>query len=353
MRLGSLLVTALVAFAAPHSGSRCRSEDAAVRRDWGDLSADQRIEFIDALWCLRRTPSTLPHDQFPGVRDRYDDFVATHINYTLSIHSSGLLLPWHRHFTWLFEKALQDECGYTGSIPYWNWPLFTTNLSASPVFDGSNTSLSGDGYLDHSNHKAVPACPRNVACRQGTGGGCIMAGPFQDWPKNMGPVDRKYYQSYGTLPPDVFAYTPGCVKRDFSLAYLQTQNTAAFVDAMLNTTNIVDFLQYMDPSESYLSGAHGSGHRGLGGMMDDPFSSPQDPAFFVHHSMVDRVWTIWQDKDFVNRRDQLNGTTILFDPPGSPVVTLDTAMEWGYLDGPKRVVEVMDSRSGEYCYRYE
>jgi tyrosinase len=46
-----------------------------------------------------------------------DDLGSTHINYTLNSHYSGLFLPWHRHFLWLFEKALREECGYKGYLP--------------------------------------------------------------------------------------------------------------------------------------------------------------------------------------------------------------------------------------------
>ena len=42
----------------------------------------------------------------PGAKTRYDDLIVIHINQTLSIHLSGIFLPWHREFVWLYEKAL-------------------------------------------------------------------------------------------------------------------------------------------------------------------------------------------------------------------------------------------------------
>jgi tyrosinase len=45
-------------------------------------------------------------------QNRYDDFVAQHINQTLSIHGTGNFLTWHRYFTYGYEKALREECGY-------------------------------------------------------------------------------------------------------------------------------------------------------------------------------------------------------------------------------------------------
>ena len=66
-------------------------------------------------------PSKIPPGEAPGAKSRYDDFVAMHINQTLSIHFTGYFFSWHRYFIWSFEKALQDECGYKGYLPYWNW----------------------------------------------------------------------------------------------------------------------------------------------------------------------------------------------------------------------------------------
>lgn len=42
---------------------------------------------------------------------------STHVNYTTAIHANALLLPWHRHFTYLWETALREECGYKGYVP--------------------------------------------------------------------------------------------------------------------------------------------------------------------------------------------------------------------------------------------
>ena len=83
----------------------------------GSLSTTERAEYIDAVLCLQRLPSIIPEGLVPGAKSRFDDFVATHINQTLSIHLDGIFLSWHREFVWLYEKALQEECGYQGTQP--------------------------------------------------------------------------------------------------------------------------------------------------------------------------------------------------------------------------------------------
>lgn len=51
------------------------------------------------------------------------------------------------------------------------------------------------------------------------------------------------------------------------------------------------FSDYMMVSAT---GMHSGGHVQLGGDEIDVFVSPSDPAFWLHHGMVDRVWAIWQ-----------------------------------------------------------
>lgn len=52
------------------------------------LSKGERREYIDAVLCLMDKPPLVSTSEFPGVRNRYDDFVAVHINQTLSIHGT-------------------------------------------------------------------------------------------------------------------------------------------------------------------------------------------------------------------------------------------------------------------------
>ena len=62
-------------------------------------------------------PSKLDQVKYPGAKSRYDDFVAVHINQTLSIHGTANFLGWHRYFVRTYELALKNECGYKGYQP--------------------------------------------------------------------------------------------------------------------------------------------------------------------------------------------------------------------------------------------
>jgi tyrosinase len=146
------------------------------------LSKQERKDYIAAVQCLYKKPSKTPSALAPGAKTRYDDFVATHINQTISIHGTGNFLSWHRYFTWTYEQALRKECGYKGYQPYYNWPKWASNPAASPMFDGSDTSMSGDGiYIPGRNNTCIPMPEQcGISLPPGKGGGCIKSGPFKE-----------------------------------------------------------------------------------------------------------------------------------------------------------------------------
>ena len=82
------------------------------------MPKDDRRAYIKAMLCLMDRKPVLT--QFPGVTNRYEDFVAVHINQTDFIHGTGIFLAWHRYYLWAFEEALRNECGYNGTQPVRN-----------------------------------------------------------------------------------------------------------------------------------------------------------------------------------------------------------------------------------------
>ncbi|KAL2256431.1 hypothetical protein VTK26DRAFT_1693 [Humicola hyalothermophila] len=94
----------------------CTQDKLQVRREWGDLSAAERREYIDAMLCIMEKPSKLDPTQFPGAKSRYDDFVVVHMNQTMNIHGTGSFLSWHRYYTWSFERVLREELLGLGTL---------------------------------------------------------------------------------------------------------------------------------------------------------------------------------------------------------------------------------------------
>ncbi len=85
--------------------------------DRSDLSNEQREEYVGAVKCLMKLPPQSPKERFPGALNRFDDFVAYHMTHAAQLHDTIHLFPAHRHFLYVYEKALRTECNYTGYQP--------------------------------------------------------------------------------------------------------------------------------------------------------------------------------------------------------------------------------------------
>jgi tyrosinase len=91
----------------------------------------------------------------------------------------------------------------------------------------------------------------------------------------------------------------------------------------------------------------------MGGSAADFHSSPTDPLFFLHHGMIDNIWTTWQNLDFYRRQFIIKGTSTLGNNPPSPEMTLDDVISFGFVAEDVVFRELMDTFAGGYCYRYE
>ena len=142
----------------------------------------EKLDYIQAVQCLAKLPAKTPASIAAGAKSRYDDLVVTHIQQSLTIHGTGNFLTWHRYFTWAFEQMLRNECGYKGYQPYWNWGYWAEDPLKSPLFDGSETSWSGDGA--YVGNRTSVCFPSDELCfiqlQPGTGGGCLTSGPFKE-----------------------------------------------------------------------------------------------------------------------------------------------------------------------------
>lgn len=335
----------------------------------GDLTDSERIAYTTAVQCLMASPAKTPNDLAVGAKTRYDDWVVTHINQTGTIHATASFLGWHRWFTWSYEQALREECNYTGSQPYWDWTRTAeTGMSASPLFDGSETSLSGDGLsLNYTSADYIGINtdgPGAIYLSAGSGGGCVTSGPFVNMTVNLGPAGLTTINGGSESAPgdDIFYYNPRCLKRSFTDdANRRFGNMSAVLDLLRNPTDIWDFENTMQGYYNAPSiGVHGGGHFTFGGDPGrDLYVSPGDPAFYTHHSMIDRVWWLWQMLSPADRTDRtlgINGpltTNNLTEPYGNG--TASDVQNIGYVsEGEEHELgDLLDTTSGMFCYVYE
>lgn len=199
----------------------------------------------------------------------------------------------HRYFTWAYEQTLRNECGYKGYQPYYNWPKWASNPSASPALDGSATSMGGNGLGgDRCTNQTFYGIPTQdaplIKIPHGDGGGCVNSGPFSDWKVNLGPV----FSDITCTPPNPEQdFTNGllglgrnsrCLRRDIS-AWTSSQWTSDdMVVKLLKSKDIKTFWYDMQGGENAFSnnfmGVHTAGHFTIGGDPGSDFvASPGDP----------------------------------------------------------------------------
>jgi len=324
----------------------------------GSLSKAERKDYIRSVKCLMGKPSKYDSAKVPGAKSRYDDFVAVHINQTLAIHGTANFLSWHRWFTYTFEQALRNECGYQGYQPYWNWGRWAEDPLKSPIFDGSDTSLSGNGV--YAEHGCTPALPTGLNCvPPGNGGGCLKDGPFKDMKVNLGPIAPTLVADGVTPAPGLLAYNPRCLRRDISSwvsrRYTSERNTT---DLIANSADVGTFQNVMQGDFAKGEyGVHTGGHFTFqGDPAGDIFASPGDPAFWVHHGQIDRVWWIWQNQNPAQRTRVIAGTITINNTPPSRAGTLDDILD---LEVNAKALPIKDVVSttgiggGPLCYIYE
>lgn len=223
----------------------------ALRKDANTLTSNERSELVNALLQLKEE----------GI---YDQFVLRHANASMgSIHSCPAFLPWHRRYLWDLEQELQRVSGNPDlGIPYWNW---SSGGSGASLWD--EDLLGGDGDAN----------------------GIVRTGPFRSgqWEtvnssgNSVGPLLRSFGQNTnGGLP------------------------TSAEIEQLLQVTpyDARPWNRRSNPSfrnllEGWLGTTgpsfHNFGHVWVGGSML-PMTSPNDPVFFFHHCMVDKLWHDWQ-----------------------------------------------------------
>ncbi|KAI1101599.1 Di-copper centre-containing protein [Jackrogersella minutella] len=333
----------------------CTKKSIAVRKSWDETDDVTRADYIRAVHCLAAKRPKMDTSLAPGAVNRLDDFTYTHINQTNIIHQSGYLLPWHRLFLWKMEQALRDECGYKGYLPYWDVPRFSEDQTKSKVFDGSMTSFSGNGaYVPHGPRKVI--LPGLVITNftlpkpAGTGGGCITDGPFKNFTISLGPVAKEVID-----PANKYGYEPNprCLSRDFY------DGASKGVLNWANATTIVasDTIKELRSNIEALWHLHSHTYVGLEAA--DPFSTPNDPVFYLLHAQIDRLWAIWQGQDLKNRTYAIDGNrTFLGIPldyaPNVPpsLATIEDVMDMGLGWHPK-TKEGMPMTEGGRCYIYE
>jgi len=200
--------------------------------------------------------------------------------------------------------------------------------------------------------------PNEASCfvrlEPANGGGCVTAGPFKDWKLNLGPVST----IWPNIPPnpqaDGLGYNPRCLSRELSPQAAQNATDDDIVSLILSSRDIKTFQDVMQTVVPGDLGLHGAGHYMIAGDANgDLYNSPADPAFFMHHSMIDLVWWTWQALDLKNRQNAIAGTITFMNLTPSRDTSLDDILTLGYAGSPDIPIRsAMSTLDGPFCYLY-
>ena len=223
-----------------------------IRKNQATLTADEKSRFVAAVKELKRS----------GVYDMHVEHHRTAVRAMSPdpAHAGPAFGPWHRYCLYHFELDLQ-AVDPSVTIPYWDWTrdrLATSSIWADDFMgpNGRSTDLQ------------------------------VMTGPFA------------YSTGQWTLTVNDSRNTPPYLRRSFGTR-ISTLPTATMVNRSLNIVpydaspwngSVPGGAAYRPNTEKAL---HNRVHNWVGGTMSQG-SSPNDPVFWLHHCMIDRLWARWQ-----------------------------------------------------------
>jgi tyrosinase len=159
-------------------------------------------------------------------------------------HNTPYFLPWHRAYLYFFERALRDRVP-NSSLVWWDWQTGPSRPAKLPE-PYRPARAGGKANPLHS------AKVSKVALDQGRASGVVV-----------NPKTRREPAGRSGLP------------------------SSAEIEDVLARRQFTDFSRALEQ-------LHGRVHVWVGGHMEMiPFAA-FDPIFWAHHTMVDRIWRLWQ-----------------------------------------------------------
>ena len=246
-------------------GASCAALAAAVTPALGAINTRRNIADVEkdagALQALRDAIDVLRRKDDYGQRPAINGWFAlatTHsqlcfgANGIHKIHYGWWFLPWHRAYLIHIERALQEAINEPSlTIPYWDWV-------------------------------STPTLPTSVFEPNYRKSGATIVNPLYD-DQRYGPIGQGGAVNFVDLG------APGKSERE--LIAIDTFENFAGARPDGHQTKRPGFLEATP--HTYI-------HRAIG--FDQPNNrvglltvgmAPLDPAFFLHHANVDRLWTMW------------------------------------------------------------
>jgi len=152
-----------------------------------------------------------------------------------------------------------------------------------------------------------------------------------------------------------------------------TSFSASVIEALLETPagDYKGFQTVLEATEGSHSGVHLITGGDLGGScpksapsscIPGPTWSSNEPLFFMHHAMVDKIWYDWQNRDPANAMSFFGGSVEYlyslaaydeYPNGGPPYLNLNSIMPADGLFPEAIIGDVMNTTGGYLCYVYE
>lgn len=253
----------------------------AIRRSIRGLSNDQLAQLRAAFAAMQAIPDDRGYHYYAGLHGLPLPSYCPH----------GLLLflPWHRAYLYFFELFLQDAARNATidnaddiGLPWWDW---TSNVSHTEGLPPAYVAVQADGV-------ANPLLAATV-----------------EWPRQLVQTVRQM------LPGALTAQ--GRTQRDPDAP--DELPRRATIESILAISTFAEF-------STLLENVHGDVHVWVGGAMAQVATAAYDPIFWSHHSMIDRLWHMWQMRHPGSNPPSTIMNTALSPFPMTVRETLDIAL---------------------------
>ena len=171
----------------------------------------------------------------------------------------------------------------------------------------------------------------------------VNLGPFMSMMKNLPPNPQE----------DGLGYNPRCLSRDINQQAANATKDEFITSLITGYKDIASFQTSLQGDfENDVMGVHTGGHYTISGDAGSDFmNSPADPAFFLHHGMIDRTYWTWQNHDLNTRQYSVGGKAGFGDD--APDGTLDDVITMGHVGVPNVTIgDSMHTLGGPFCYIY-
>jgi tyrosinase len=235
---------------------------AVVRKSFAAMTSTEKTAFINALRQFKTTSAN--GRNYNWYIDQHIAFFGLTSDNISHAHRSPSFFPWHREYLRLLELDLQTVSGNPNIfIPYWDWTQTALPFTADFLGSITNGSVSSGNFS-----------------------------PSWGW--------QIYRSSIGTT-------------------FLQRRLGQNATRPSTATVNTVQALTVYDqsPWDSTVANSyrnrneidlHNRVHVYVGGHMGTR-EAPNDPAFWLHHCNVDRLWWLWQSQRGTDSYQPRTGTT--------------------------------------------